>query len=176
MRLFTQGLHDPDRRPSAMEWERALAKTYDLLHPCPNSQCEEGWFVLYDENSPVCPYCQTGLRGEIVRFYLKSEVRGRPGQWIDDGIVDIVDGSKLYAWHLFSNVFADEKADTIVQATVCHRDGQWWLINNHIVAMMAEDGRTIPQGEKILLRDKMVLRLTRKDMSKVIIVSIKSLA
>lgn len=175
LRLFTIGLHHPDERPSAMEWERALAKTYDLLHRCPNAQCEQGWFVLYDEKQPVCPYCQSRLRGEIVRFYLKTEVRGRSGQWIDDGVLDIDDGSKLYAWHLFSNVFADEKADPAVQARVERIQGQWWLINEKLTAMMTADGRTVPQGERTPLKDKMIFRITREAFSKVIFVTIRSL-
>lgn len=176
LRLFTIGLHCPDERPSAMEWERALAKTYDLLHHCPNPGCEQGWFVFYDKAHPVCPYCHTRLKGDVVRFYLKTEVRGRSGQWIDDGMLDIEDGSALYAWHLFSNVFADEKADKTRLARVERQQGQWWLINEHISAMMTADGRTVPQGERTLLQDKMVFRITRETYSKVIFITIHSLA
>ena len=102
-------------------------------------------------------------------------MRGRSGQWIDDGVLDIDDGSKLYAWHLFSNVFADEKADPAVQARVERIQGQWWLINEKLTAMMTADGRTVPQGERTPLKDKMIFRITREAFSKVIFVTIRSL-
>lgn len=177
LRVFTTGLHHADERPTAMEWERGLAKTYDLLHRCSNPKCEQGWFVLYDEAQPICPYCHMRLiSSQLVRFYLKTEIRGRAGQWLDDGVLNIESGSKLYQWHLYSHVFADEKADESVQARVEYRQGQWWLINEKIQGMMSEDGHTVPKGEGIILKNHMVFRITRETFSKVIFVTIKSLA
>ena len=39
IRAFVDGLHNPNERPTAMEWEKALVKTWDLLHPCENPNC-----------------------------------------------------------------------------------------------------------------------------------------
>jgi DNA-binding helix-hairpin-helix protein with protein kinase domain len=56
LRAFVDGLHNPQLRPSAEEWETALIKTNDLLHKCSNSKCTMKWFV-YDENTTQCPEC-----------------------------------------------------------------------------------------------------------------------
>ena len=40
IRAFVRGLHDPPERPTAMEWEKGLIKTWNLLHPCDNPDCK----------------------------------------------------------------------------------------------------------------------------------------
>ena len=37
-RAFTKGLHLPDERPAATEWQGGLIKTWDLLRPCDNGR------------------------------------------------------------------------------------------------------------------------------------------
>ena len=175
MQLFVNGLHDPQARPSALEWERALAKTWDLLHKCDNPQCEMGYFVLYDENQPICPYCHTRLKSDVIRFHLKTEIRGKGGQWLDDGVIDISDGMALYGWHLFGNIFADEKADKTVLLQVEKRNDKWYLVNRNLKQMTGQRGQTIPKGESMMLEDKMVFRLSREKFSKVVYVTINRL-
>src|SRR5262249_53262726 len=46
MKAFVDGLHQPNARPGAYEWEKALHQTQDLLLPCPNSSCADEWFVF----------------------------------------------------------------------------------------------------------------------------------
>ena len=48
LRAFVDGLHDPQARPSALEWEKALVKTWDLLQPCANPHCPVTFFILHD--------------------------------------------------------------------------------------------------------------------------------
>ena len=77
LRAFADGLHHPEERPSAMEWEKALAKSLDLLHRCEDPDCAAQWFVLHDTGKPVCPFCGGPVRREdIVRLHLKSPLRG----------------------------------------------------------------------------------------------------
>lgn len=175
LQLFVNGLHDPQARPSALEWERALAKTWDLLHKCDNPQCEMGYFVLYDENQPICPYCHTRLKSDVIRFHLKTEIRGKGGQWLDDGVIDISDGMALYGWHLFGNIFADEKADKTVLLQVEKQNDKWYLVNRNLKQMTGQRGQTIPKGESMMLEDKMVFRLSREKFSKVVYVTINRL-
>jgi DNA-binding helix-hairpin-helix protein with protein kinase domain len=91
-RAFTVGLHEPDERPGADEWERALVRTTDLLLPCANADCSQKWFVLTG-TSPRCPFCGQRVRGSlpILNFYRA----GRPGQFVTESI----------AWHLASPAF-----------------------------------------------------------------------
>jgi len=58
-RAFITGLHAPGERPSAGEWEDALARTVDLLVPCGNARCEQKWFVLRSTPGQHCPFCGT---------------------------------------------------------------------------------------------------------------------
>lgn len=175
LQLFVQSLHHPQKRPTALEWEHGLAKTWDLLHQCANKNCEMGYFVLYDDNNPVCPYCHTKLTGDILRFHLKTQMRGRNGQWFDDGIIVVEEETPLYQWHLFSNSFADEKADQTVMAVVKRIDNKWWLINVNTSQMTNQRGQIVPKGHGILLKDQTMFCVSREKFSRVIYVSLKTL-
>mgnify|MGYP000260911092 CR=1 FL=1 len=62
-RALIHGLHDPPKRPQAVEWERALAEAYDLLVGCPN--CRQSFFYPYWLQPPPrrqCPFCGAGVR------------------------------------------------------------------------------------------------------------------
>lgn len=173
IRAFVDGLHTPNERPTAMEWEKGLVQTWDLLHECNNPGCEQKWFVLYNLNNPVCPFCGTRLAGqEIVRLKLKTEHRGRPGQWLNIGEVDVVHNTPLFKWHIFSNVFPDEKADRTMMAYICRYQGEWLLVNQNVKGMMSPNGNCVPPGQAILLRDGTVFRASREDRGLLMEVSI----
>ena len=65
LRAFVDGLHSPKDRPTAMDWERSLVKTWDLLYPCDNPNCQSKWFILLDANHPVCPFCGTRISWQL---------------------------------------------------------------------------------------------------------------
>lgn len=57
------GLHDPQKRPYAIEWERALAEAYDVMVPCLN--CRQSFFYQHWLQPPgrrQCPFCGSGVR------------------------------------------------------------------------------------------------------------------
>ncbi len=173
IRAFVDGLHEPSLRPSAMEWERGLVKTWDLLHKCSNPECEKKWFVLYDVEHPVCPFCGTRITdSHIVRFELNSEVRGHPGEWKKYSELDVVNNTPLFKWHLQSNIFADEKADTELQAYVCCHNGEWFLINKHSTGLLSPNGNPVPAGQAIRLYDGTVFRASRSERGMLIKVRI----
>ena len=173
LRAFADGLHRPALRPSAMEWERGLTSTWDLLHKCSNPNCSAKWFVLYDINNPVCPFCKTRITDrEIVRFSLNTEVRGHEGQWRKYSELDVVNNTPLFKWHTHSNIFPDEKADMLMQAYVCCHNNEWYLINSHAVGLLSPQGSPVPQGQAIHLKDGTVFRASRDDRGMLIKVSI----
>lgn len=173
LRAFVDGLHNPALRPSAMEWERGLVKTWDLLHKCSNPSCEKKWFVLHDINNPVCPFCGTRITDKnIVRFELSSEVRGHDGEWRSYSELDVVNNTPLFKWHLYSNVFADEKADKSLQAYVCCHNGEWFLINRNAEDMLSPQGNPVPAGQAIRLTDGTVFRGSRHERGMLIKVRI----
>lgn len=154
LQAFIDGLHNPKQRPTAMDWERGLVKTWDLLYPCENPECREKWFVLYDTDKPVCPFCGHRIRNtEIVKFILKKELRGKKGQWIKYGELIIYNNMPVFSWHIYSNVFADEKAERDLMAYVVKHQGQWLLVNQKINGMRSSSGNIVPAGKAILLRN-----------------------
>lgn len=164
LRAFVDGLHSPDDRPTAMEWEKALVKSWDMLHPCENPDCAAKWFILHNPRRPVCPFCgRRAAGGNIVRLHLKSQLRGRPGQWTDAGEVDVYDQMPLFKWHVFSNCFPDEKADRTMAAYVCKYQGQWLLVNRGIQGMASPGGSLVPVGQAIRLRDGAVFRISTEE-------------
>lgn len=154
LQAFVDGLHSPKDRPTAMNWERSLVKTWDLLYPCDNPNCQSKWFILLDANHPVCPFCGTRIHNsEVVKLKLKKELRGKSGQWIHTDDLVVYHNMPLFAWHIYSNVFADEKADRQLQAYIVKHQGQWLLINQRVNGMKSPNGNIVPPGKAILLKN-----------------------
>lgn len=155
LRAFVEGLHDPDRRPAAIDWEKALVKTWDLLEPCPNPSCPEGWFILHDTRHPVCPFCGHKMKQEdVMHLRLKRPLRGRRGQWQSMGEVNLYDGMPLFCWHFFADSFPDEKVrNREMQAYISHRGSQWYLINDKLSGMLSPKGNLVPSGQAIRLEN-----------------------
>lgn len=64
-RAFVTALQPPQKRPTAADWEFALERTIELLHPCDNPKCVAKWFVLDDGNSKICPFCGSRVKEQI---------------------------------------------------------------------------------------------------------------
>lgn len=174
-RAFMNGLHCPNERPTAMEWEKGLVQTWDLLHKCDNPNCEQKWFVLYDINKPVCPFCGKRIHGDIVRFELKTQARSKQGQWFDFSEINIMHNTPLFKWHVYNNIFPDEKTDRTMQAYVCKYNGQWFVVNNNINGMISPNGNIVPIGQAILIKDGTVFRTTKEKNGILIKVSVKTI-
>lgn len=62
-RALIEGLHEPQKRPQVLEWERALAEAYDVLVSC--SACRQSFFYQYwlqPAQRRTCPFCGTPVR------------------------------------------------------------------------------------------------------------------
>jgi DNA-binding helix-hairpin-helix protein with protein kinase domain len=78
-RALIQGLHEPSKRPQALEWERALAEAYDLLVSCSN--CRQSFLYQYWLQPPprrTCPFCGAAMRAPfpLVLELLEERARG----------------------------------------------------------------------------------------------------
>ncbi|MBQ9948201.1 MAG: hypothetical protein IJO91_07425, partial [Oscillospiraceae bacterium] len=160
LRAFVDGLHHPDERPTAMEWESELLRAWDRLKQCPNPRCEKKWFILRDENEPVCPFCGTRTTDRIIRIGFRSEMRGRKGVFRDNGETFVYENMPLFDWHVYSNVHNDEKASNDMRAYVCRHNGMWLLVNNGIEGMISPSGRLVPKGSAVELKDGAVFRMS----------------
>ena len=154
LRAFVDGLHRPEERPSALEWERALQKTYDELMRCPNNACEAKYFVLHDVKQTACPFCGRRLaQGEAVQLKLKMARRGRSEQWMNCGRLTLYHGLELFGWHFSSAVFGDEKnPDRARKAYVSRQNGWFYLVNDCVEGMLSPQGNLVPAGQGILLK------------------------
>ena len=151
MCAFVHGLHEPELRPTALEWEKALVKTWDLLEPCANPNCAAKWFVLKDPRRPVCPFCGHPAK-DFLRLRQQQARRGQSGQWVRAGEINVYDEMPLCEWHFRANVFPDEKANRRVEAYIQKHNGRWFLVNKNLRGMRSvSDGNLIPPGQALEL-------------------------
>ena len=155
LQAFVDGLHNPKNRPSANDWERALVKTWDLLNPCPNPKCPEGWFVLHDIHKPICPHCGQRIpKGNVMHLRLKQPLPGRNGHWRSAGEINLYDNMPLFLWHFLANTFPDEKVqDRAMKAYISFQNGQWYLVNANLEGMLSPKGNLVPAGKGIRLQN-----------------------
>lgn len=154
LRAFVDGLHNPNARPAAMEWEKALTQAWDLLQPCTNPKCSAKWFILHDPCKPVCPFCGHKVNNhDFIRLQLKSNLRGNSAQWRPAQEINVYDGLPLFEWHIFPNIYPDEKANRDLMAYVRKVNNQWLLINHSVQGMKSPGGNLVPSGQAILLNN-----------------------
>jgi serine/threonine protein kinase len=161
-RAFIEGLHHPNLRPTADEWERALVKTVDLIQPCANPKCDQKWFAFNNNARPVCPFCQTPHRGLLpVLDLYSSDGRGtfRP----DNHRLIVYANQYLYPWHVSRKVVANEKLSAEQRHPVGYfafHHGKWLLINQTLQSLKdvladksAAPGQALEltEGQKVLL-------------------------
>ena len=92
-RAFDPGLHDPGQRPTAEDSKYALVRTADLLQPCSNPHCAQGWYVFDNRRAPCCPFCGTPSRGALPGAQFLLLARGRnlsAGRLPPDGLLQPV--------------------------------------------------------------------------------------
>ena len=99
-------------------------------------------------------------------------MRGHDGEWRSYSELDVVNNTPLFKWHLYSNVFADEKADKSLQAYVCCHNGEWFLINRNADGMLSPQGNPVPAGQAIRLTDGTIFRGSRNERGMLIKVRI----
>jgi serine/threonine protein kinase len=176
-KAFIEGLHEPNNRPSANDWEEALVKTTDLLHPCPSEKCVKKWYVIVDPRERVCPYCGAKSKGQSP-FFNFSYSRGGGNFISENHRLSAFHGLRLYAWHVFRNVFPNEKlsaADKQSLAYVIFHDNQWILVNQalkDLYDVTRGKAKLVPPGVYVPLTNGLKLLLSDKPFGRVVDVSI----
>lgn len=158
-RAFIDGLHDPSKRPSADEWEMALVKTVDLIQPCQNSSCQQGWFVFDNTKEPRCPFCTTRYQGKLPVINLYSSRGGsfRP----DNHRLMVYSNQSVFPWHIDRTIMPNERLvaehKSRVGYFVLHQQ-RWFLVNERMPALKnAKTGEEIPIGGKVELEEGLQL-------------------
>ncbi len=156
---FVTGLHTPHKRPSAYQWERGLIQTWDRLHPCPNPNCTQQWFIVLSEQF-ACPFCQTRIKRPIPILTRRAEKR--PGQWMREGEMVIYDGQCLFKWHVFDNIFPGPGVDRTLQAYCVFYQEKWLLINQALTSLTSADGHRVDINQAVELKAGAPIRLSQE--------------
>ena len=162
---FVDGLHDPQKRPTASDWENALIKTIDMVQPC-SAKCEMGWYVFDNTTKPKCPFCGTIYKGilPILNFY--SSRQGTSFR-SDNHRLMVWDGQSLFPWHANRLIFPGEKLSTDQKKRVGYfqyHNGDWYLVNLGMPQMHDVVAKQdVPLGGSVKLADGAQLLLSRDD-------------
>jgi len=159
-RAFIDGLHQPQKRPTADEWENTLIKSIDLIQPCANQSCNQKWFIFDNTTAPKCPFCGTLYQGQlpVINFY--SE-RGE-GKFVPDNHrLMVYSNQSLFPWHTNRLIQPNER----LSAAHKHRQGyfvlheqQWYLVNEGLKDLMdAQTKQAHPIGSQIKITDELQL-------------------
>lgn len=172
LKAFTEGLRNPTARPSASEWENALIRTVDLLQPCINPSCEQGWYVFDNSSKPRCPFCGTAFKGmlPVLNLYYSTHKSGqyRP----ENHRLMVYTNQSLFPWHVRRGVAPNEKLtpDQKQRAGyfVLHND-HWYLVNERMPELFnASTSQAVPVGDKVELSDELRLLLARGEGGRLI--------
>jgi hypothetical protein len=143
-KTFVQGLHHPRHRATASQWEKALYKTLDLLHPSPSGR---QWFPLQRGLPMVCPFTGERLTAPVpfAQFY---RAQGESVYAEDQSSLTIWHNMYIYKWHLLSNV-SQTDGDRASQGYFSFHEGKWYLVNQSEAQMCALDIGYIPHGKAV---------------------------
>lgn len=124
---FVDGLDDMGKRPTAMEWEKALTITMDMLYPCSGEYCNYKWFV-FRSSTARCPECGTKVQESIPVMHLFEKFKN--GQYIStNSYLTLYNNKKIFKYHARSGVSYPEDVD-IESSSLGHftyRSGSWFI-------------------------------------------------
>lgn len=174
-KAFIDGLHNPQARPTAAQWEEALVKTADLVQPCQNPNCEGHWYVFDNTKSPKCPFCGQEYKGQlpILNFYYSPQI----GRFMDERYrLMVYDKQTLYKWHSNRFVSVSEKTSAEDKKPVgdfhFHK-GQWILINRRLPDMYdVTEKKPIPVGGFVPLTEGRQILLDKSQGGRLIVVQL----
>jgi DNA-binding helix-hairpin-helix protein with protein kinase domain len=155
-----QGLHEPQQRPQALEWERALAEAYDMLISC--SVCRQSFFYQYWLQPPprrTCPFCGASTRALVSAELLEARASGT-----------FVTVRTIVLYHglpLFSDIMEpgrvppfSRRGTPIVARTTWDAGARAYSLQNMDATpwtIVAGGSGKVPQGASVLLRRGLIL-------------------
>ena len=154
IRVFTESLHTPNKRPGAADWEKALYRTFDLLHPSPGGA---EWSVLAPGMAMQCPFTFNKLTEPVPYALLYSE--NKPGNFVrEKHILTVYHNLSLMPWHTRARLSPGESADRTRQGYFSLHQGRWYLVNESDRPMQVVHGRQISKGQSVEITKGLQLR------------------
>ena len=171
---FITGLHNPNQRPTADQWEQALLKTTDLIQPCSNPACEQKWYVFDNSTRPKCPFCGTAHVGTLPVLDLYYQFK--PGVWRPESQrLMVYNNQYIFQWHANRNIVRNEKLTAEQKVPIGYFtffNGKWVLVNQKMPSLkdLTED-KEIPVGTIVEITDGKKLLLSKEEGGRVLIVT-----
>lgn len=168
---FIQGLHAPNLRPTANDWEMALVKTVDLIQPCSNPSCQQKWYVFDNSTKPVCPFCATNFKGNLPVLNLYSFRKDKFSS--DNHRVMVYPDQYIHEWHVNRTLFPNEKVTDEQKKPVGYfknHSGKWLFVNQKIPGLIekSDNNKPIPVGSSVELKDNQQLILSKEEGGRMI--------
>lgn len=174
-KAFIDGLHNPELRPTADEWENALIKSIDLMQPCQNTSCEMKWYVFGNSTKPKCPFCNTPYRGQLPILNLYS--KNPQGKFTtENNRLMVYHNQYIYKWHLSKRVIPNERLAIEDKKPVGYftfHNGSWVLVNQNIPDL--EDileKKPVPIGKMLVLKDNQQILLSKEEGGRLVVIQI----
>lgn len=123
-KAFVTGLHAPSMRPDAAEWEAALYRTLNLLHPTPDGR---DWMLVVPGEPLSDPF--SGQRHARPIPYARYLMPGEPEPRDEKQSLTLFHHLRLHAWHTHYTVRPDELADRAPRGYCAQHQGAYWLVN-----------------------------------------------
>jgi hypothetical protein len=163
VKSFVHGLHHPGRRTDAAEWEMALYRTLNMVHPTPSGR---DWFVLGRGMAPQCPFTGERVHQRVpVAHYLRD---------LGDRLADerqsltVFHNLVLHDWHTRPAVIPGEHADRTPRGYFSYHQGRWWLVNLHDQPMTTVGGAAIPRTATVELTPGLQVRMPGEEQPRVL--------
>lgn len=176
--VFVKGLHNPNQRPTASEWEQALIKTNDLKLECSNPSCEQKWFIYNNTQNTCCPFCGTKYKHTIpvLDFYYQF----KPNVWKPENQRLVVyNNATLHKWHSSKNVIRNERLTDAEKVSVGYFsffNGKWVFVNQKLNSLSDKtEGKDIPIGSMVEITNGKQLLLSKEDGGRVAVISIANI-
>ena len=174
-RTFIDGLHVPEKRPTADEWEQGLVKTVDLLQPCVNPECDQKWYVFDNTKSPKCPFCGTGYSGKLPVLNLYSSRHGN--KFLPDNHrLMVYTGQSLFPWHVNRNIVPNERLALEERKRVGYfifHNNNWLLVNERMPDLVdLTQKQPIPVGCRIVLKENSRILFSKENGGRVALVQL----
>ncbi len=168
-KAFIDGLHNPEKRPTASEWVDALVKTIDLIQPCQNINCEQKWYVFDNSTKPKCPFCGTPYQGKLPVINLYSS-RKEGNFQSDNHRLMVYTNQSLFHWHINRNIVPNERITDEQKKRVGYfvlHNNIWYLVNERMADLTdvtdSANKKTIPPGNKIKLVSGQQILFSKED-------------
>lgn len=162
MRAFVDGLHCPELRPSALEWERALVSIEQSLYPCFNRSCPEKWFRIETSNKEACcQFCSCPVPAslpffEIVRRNENGMDRNVQQLWLYDGL-------DIYDWQ-FMGKYCGESEDQTRRASISSGSNGWLMHFEKLEVRQLTEKGLVEISSPLLLTNGASLYLSLDDI------------